>query len=1052
MTEIPAGHENISERPLPDPRELMFLSSRSKEAGMAVLPGKKWAIHYPENGQVRAERLQGLLDGKYDPAEVAADLQPDAVLYDAHEVAEQGLEAVNARITDVAAINQNYDYEGFARFVAEMKDRNIDPATAQQLYEGLMQSRIRKKTHDAFGTTGRKQMQTTMQMDAQQTLTRIDQLQGMSRVLDTLKLDWLRSNGTITPEQLEEVVEKLSADEREMYESWKEPYRQFTDKGDKNVFEKLKKQVRERVPKKVIEKNENQTQTAEEFQQTDEELREELEPFKDQVSPPGTAGDPGIPPEDSDEYITPPNSQGESGESQEQDKKRPMFEIIPAGTSSQALTGYYASGRKSYFDIDTKTWSKKKSLSTYTGTVVGDKRQKVFATVRNGITVIPIPNGYAIDTSTIQFTGAQPKILRDQNGCFYVESHSVSAFSVDFLQEDPAFISPPIAEDTVLPYRGSLSADTETAIQSLTGSAREIASQAVDYVHSHHYYPSGGDLEMAQALQYKLRNESTGDNYIQNIDASEPLECYSSNQLFISMMRKKGIPARLVVGHRVQNARQGKAVIDQTTGHAWSEIWDGQKWVRFDATPPTRPQDKKPENQDEQPDGTPSEEADDGGEDKNPQSQPGDESGQGETGEPQDGGEQSGQGGMEQATDNDLQEAQSQMEQAQQTTEQAQNQKKSMDQKIQTTESFEELKKLEEEAEKSEVFDDMKKDLKDKIEAKKQEMKEEIKEKMEQMLDDGFIDEKDKERLEQELEDGNLQKLDRLKGKIDQENQLYNEYQNIKEEIDPLVDEWYKYFAERLPHTDEVGIDEDSLTRQGAFNRHSVMRPRNLLFGTIKNPRVINPSFEPKFIASIMVDVSGSMQGEKLNSARKLLVFYNELFARIGEEFGYIRSSINIFADRVEEIKTYDQDYDSVERYNYSGKIQTVKARLMTAMRVQGGTNMLDAVKKAAQDLNEETFEYPDHASAFYFIGDGEDTCGNSEKVKEFLKINDEEHGFGGHMRSAIMLGTESQRQTLGRIFGDEHTTVAPNFDTLVEQSMLQFDDDISSYLEGKTV
>lgn len=53
-------------------------------------------------------------------------------------------------------------------------------------------------------------------------------------------------------------------------------------------------------------------------------------------------------------------------------------------------------------------------------------------------------------------------------------------------------------------------------------------------------------------------------------------------------------------------------------------------------------------------------------------------------------------------------------------------------------------------------------------------------------------------------------------------------------------------------------------------------------------------------------------------------------------------------------------------------------------------------------------------------------------------------------MLSAIMLGSESQRKELADIFGNEHTTVAPDFDTLIEQSMQKFDEDIEAYLEDK--
>jgi hypothetical protein len=188
-----------------------------------------------------------------------------------------------------------------------------------------------------------------------------------------------------------------------------------------------------------------------------------------------------------------------------------------------------------------------------------------------------------------------------------------------------------------------------------------------------------------------------------------------------------------------------------------------------------------------------------------------------------------------------------------------------------------------------------------------------------------------------------------------------------------------------------------------------------------------------------------------LESARKLLVFYSELFNRISEEFGYIKFSIYVFSNTIATIKSFNQGYDSPERYDYEdGSRSTVKMRLMNKVTPKPGTNMLGVVKKAAGELNEEIKNYPDYASALYFIGDGGDTWNNSENVKRFMESNDSEKGFGEHMHSALLLGPESERKVLADVFGDEHTIVVSDFDLLIERSMNQFEDDMEEYLKTK--
>lgn len=1028
-------------------REKVFLAEQASEGGIKVVPGKSWAFHYPHGAQARSAAISGLLTGQTKPEDAVGDLKPDAFTYDIADLQQQGLPATAGRVRDVSAYITYYDYPRFAQFVETLQGTGITPDTAQSLYDGIAQSRIRKKMIEAYGYTGRKQMEDALRIEVEKTTQQIGNLPGVEKVLAALKMDWLTEDLKIArTEQRDQAIGQLSSSEQQLYDQLRNAYQSYVKRGDQTSYESLVNGVKNSIQKiqqerEISERDESQ-----------EQLKEELEQYKDRAVPPVTPGDPAIPPDDSDEYHTPPIMPGES---KEQEDARPYFEITPSGSSKNPLTGYYASGRKSYYDIDMKTWSKKKQLSPYNANISGYERQTISGVTNNGLKSLPLPNGYGLDLSTLKYNGAQPEIFRDQNGCFYIKTNGVSTFSVDFLKEDPLFVGSPRAEDNIPIHKGQLSSETEIAMNNAAGGSLEKAQQLRQYLLSKHFYPGDGDLQMAQSLQLKLRSESTGNNYVQNLDRSEYLECYSANTLYIAMLRKIGVPARLVIGHKVEGAKDGKARIDSQTGHAWTEVWDGNNWRRMDATP--RPKQQKQDQKDDQ--NSPTEEAQDDGIERQDQG----DSQQQDQGNPQQGQPQQRQGSqsgestpgqqMGKASDQDISQGESQLDNAQQFSEQINQQKQNMDQKLEDAKSFQDLKKLEQEAESSDLFEDMKQDLQERLEAKEEQMKEVIKENLDEMVQDGFLDEQRRQELEKQLDETQLDELDRIRQQIEQESRLFNEYQEIKEDIMPLVDQWFDYFVERLPRQDEVELDEDSLTRQGAFNRHSVMRPRNLLFGTVKNPRIIKPSIKPKFLASIMVDVSGSMEGAKLNMARKQLVFYNELFSRISDEFGFIRYANNIFSDTIVELKTYDQDYESPTRYAWTDNTRsTIKARLMQSLHTQGGTNMLPAIQKAAAALNRETFEYPDYASAFYFIGDGQDTTGNSQKIKEFLRLTESEQGFGEHMLSAIMLGNESQRKELAAIFGDEHTTVAPNFETLIEQSMYKFDEDIEVYLADKTI
>ena len=1025
-------------------QEMLFVAEAAAKGGMKAVPGKEWALHYPQNGAERNDRVQGLLDGRYQPTDSAEALRPDAIVYDIKDLEILGVETVSARISEACLYQQQFDYHRFVEFISSMKGKNIPLDTLQKTYDGVVSARVQKRVHEAFSRSGQSQIEKALQAEVEETNNRWSQLSPTERVLACLKQHWLAEDlKIIDPRARDLTAQLLSPEEKILFDQMKESYRKYLQQGDEISYQEMVKQITDQFPNMIPHPNQDG-----EMSQEMQDLAEELEVFEDQVGPPGSNRDSGIPPEDQDEYHTPPpqvgGKEGAGGSTV-------FYEITPP------MSGYYIKGRKSYYDVDQKVWSKKKQLTRYdTHLIAGSDRHTISGFLDTTLKAIPLPKTYAIDCNSLKVNGAQISFFRDQNGCFYLQASSPCKFEVDFLKEPQTFPELTRPEDLAPMYRGSLASDTENTLRLLQGTNTQKAKQVQSYILTHHFYPGGGDLNAAQALQYKLRSQSTGDNYIQNLDQSKYLECYSANTLFCAMLRKVGVPTRLVVGDRVQGARNGKSEINSSTGHAWSEIWDGQQWVRFDATPAPKPEDKKkdqkqPDQQDQgQQQSAP--EADDGAADQTPPPQQGSQDQQpgqqGQQAEPS--GESSSQQQMPEASDEAVQEGQKQLEEAAEQLHRMEEKLQELQKKISEAKTFEDLEKIKNEIDAADLVDKMEDSLEEKVEAKEEQLKEEMADTLDQMTDDGFMDEEKRQELIDQMKDADPAELEKIKKQIELERKLFDEYDALKEQVEPYVEKWWKYFADRLPKEQEVDNDEDALTRSGAFNRRSVQRFRNLMYGTVKNPRKIVDSTKPRFIAKVLIDTSTSMRGDKLHQATLLLVFYNELFSRISKKYGYIRYSNDTFSDGITEIKGFDQDYNSPRRYDFKdGSSSTIKARLMQMIKASGGTNILDAVKKAGDDLNKEVSDFPDFASALYFIGDGEDSLGNASRIKQFLSAHESESGgFGRHMISAIMLGNESQRQVLAQLFGDESTRVASDFETLIEQSMLKLEEDITGYLE----
>jgi hypothetical protein len=285
--------------------------------------------------------------------------------------------------------------------------------------------------------------------------------------------------------------------------------------------------------------------------------------------------------EDNDEYIPRDSEFGEAiGES-------PRFaEVFPA------YTWYYTQGKKSYFDPQTNLRSKKKKLSILEHSITKSSQKYNYAWyLQAGITAIPLPDWALPDTTTLRYHGSQAPIFHiDQNNCVYLVSKKKQAVSFHFTLGETKNNNPPIHEDKQSIIYTPLSQKTEQLLTWLKGKTPTEQARALSY-----YIKTSKKYNTNK--QGTLRNTANSKNYVNKLDQSPILECYSANTLLVALCRQLWIPARLIVWHMVQSVSgDGKAHLSSNNGHAWTEIRDGTQRQRLDATPTTK-ENNEPSNQ-----------------------------------------------------------------------------------------------------------------------------------------------------------------------------------------------------------------------------------------------------------------------------------------------------------------------------------------------------------------------------------------------------------------------------------------------------------------------
>lgn len=305
----------------------------------------------------------------------------------------------------------------------------------------------------------------------------------------------------------------------------------------------------------------------------EKESADEYPPWSPDEEDSDTAG------EDQDEYFP------QDLESREAPGEMPwQFKIEPAPRES-----YYRSGVRSLFQKDVRRWRKEKTLSP-TRTSAGLSAPYHFTgNVKAGLIALPLPKGSAIDLASLQSDG-ETEILRDQHGVLYLQSDRPQSVTFNFGKDPEAAEAEPTAEESETLFDAPLSAATEKMLADAREQGARDPEAAARMIQRFIQTTKKYNVS-AQGRLYK--SAVTPDQYFRRIDQSEELECYTANTFLVALCRRIGIPARMNSGFLVQSRKDNCKKIRKSDGHAWSEIWDGQKWVLVDATPASPPQEKE---------------------------------------------------------------------------------------------------------------------------------------------------------------------------------------------------------------------------------------------------------------------------------------------------------------------------------------------------------------------------------------------------------------------------------------------------------------------------
>lgn len=297
----------------------------------------------------------------------------------------------------------------------------------------------------------------------------------------------------------------------------------------------------------------------------------------------------------------------------------------------------------------------------------------------------------------------------------------------------------------------------------------------------------------------------------------------------------------------------------------------------------------------------------------------------------------------------------------------------------------------------------LEKKIKEKLESmpeeKRRELEERAKEKAEEILDDLEEDENKALRgklVEQpETRSEERKRKEREEEEAKRRKELEEEIRRIERELEAEKDEYQRAYEAVKPYIDQVAEDlinlfvfkrwpqfrksfpGQRLRLKGAFKYEATRDYRELFERRLREER-------KDFVVAILVDLSGSMKGEKIEETFKGVVLFAEALERVRLVLGNVRVAIYGFQDDVLKYKGFDEELnDKIRKEMNLMKSEVYNEGKHNRANYNNDGYCLDKISKILEQEEGDKF--------LFVLSDGLPCGDDSHHIPGYSKENEDE-------------------------------------------------------------
>lgn len=280
------------------------------------------------------------------------------------------------------------------------------------------------------------------------------------------------------------------------------------------------------------------------------------------------------------------------------------------------------------------------------------------------------------------------------------------------------------------------------------------------------------------------------------------------------------------------------------------------------------------------------------------------------------------------------------------------------------------------------------------------------------------------EQVQKQLEEERKQQQEMKKaGFNEDERDKFLLYQQLEDAMYPYVRRFKEAIEKIVPRKKEMTYEGGHFSGP-KFERRALVRKAPIGDESFHMRPIDRPTGEPRLFIGLLVDNSISMSGQKIDEARKTMIFFSKACNDLGIPF-----MMTAFGDSTDIVKSFRQDFEN--------PAERVKPKLIDLTNADGkSTNLYDGIEKTVKEMNEQRRMLKDSHGLIFVISDGDANTGlTGRALRNYIDENRGRLTFKAFGLSGDQAEKEQIQSHLNLYFGEGNCAYPENFEDLPDET-----------------